>query len=292
VDNLAAGNTNLSDELNNLTTDTNMLMGFLNDLKTAGLRTNCEFGAGMGTWQPSFTNYLSNFVELPLDILDVHVYPINNTVDSGDYLGRILTMADAAHAHGMKVGMGECWMQKERDSELSSNYSLTVYQGRDTYSFWEPLDEEFLLCMVKVGYYGQFDFIDPFWTGYYFGYLDFTNEAPKIAGLSTNAASSVLVSDETTGYYAALGAGDVTNTGLAYQEYILTNAPTLNFTARSNSLNLTWTPVAVNYLLEQSTNLSATNWTSLTIPARNVGADYSAAINTTNKKAFLRLHLP
>jgi hypothetical protein len=57
-------------------------------------------------------------------------------------------------------------------------------------------------------------------------------------------------------------------------------------------LNLTWTPVAVNYLLEQSTNLSATNWTSLTIPARNVGADYSAAINTTNKKAFLRLHLP
>jgi hypothetical protein len=296
VDNLAAGNTNLSGPLSDLTTNTDMLMGFLNDLKSSGLRTNCEFGAGMGTWQPNFTNYLSNFVSLPLDILDVHVYPINQTTNFGvvsDYLGRVLTMADAAHAHGMKVGMGECWLQKERDSELSSNYSIAVYQGRNAYSFWEPLDEEFLLCMVKAGYCKQYEFIDPFWSGFYFSYLDFTNEQPRIAGLSTNAASDVLISDETTAYYAALAAGVLTNTGMAYQEYIQTNPPRLRLTPISaGSVNLAWTPVAVNYLLEQSTNISATNWTSLTVPPRGVGADYSAAIGATNKKAFLRLHLP
>jgi hypothetical protein len=295
VDNLAAGNTNLSDALNDPVTDTNMLMGFLNDLKTAGLRANCEFGAGMGTWQPSFTNYLSNFVELPMDILDVHVYPINQTTNSGvvsDYLPRILTMADAAHAHGMKVGMGECWLQKERDSELPSNLSIALYQGRDTYSFWAPLDEEFLLCMVKAVYYKQYEFIDPFWTGFYFSYLDYTNEQPRIAGLP-NEGASVLISDETTAYYAALNAGTLTNTGMAYVEYGTPGPPLLNLTATNNrSINLTWTPVAVNYLLEQSTNLTTTNWTSLTIPARTVGADYDAPISATNKRAFLRLRLP
>jgi hypothetical protein len=296
VDNLAAGNPTLANTLNDPVTDTNMLMGFLNDLQTAGLRTtNIVVGAGMGTWQPSFNTYLSNFVDLPMDILDVHVYPINKTTNSGvvsDYLGRILTMADAAHAHGMKVGMGECWVQKERDSELAENLSIGLYQGRDTYSFWEPLDVEFLLCMVKVGHYKQFEFIDPFWTGFYFAYLDFATEQPKITGLP-NEGASVLVSDENTAEYAALGAGVLTNTGMAYEEYIRTNVPSLNLT-RSNSsfFNLNWTPVAVHYLLEQSTNLSSTNWTSLTIPARNVGADYSASVATSNKVGLLRLHLP
>src|SRR5208282_763171 len=107
VDNLAVGNNSLASTLNDPVTDTNMVMGFLNDLQNAGLHTtNIIIGAGMGTWQPSFNTYLTNFVNLPLDILDVHVYPINDTTNGGvvqDFLARILQMADAAHSHGMKV---------------------------------------------------------------------------------------------------------------------------------------------------------------------------------------------
>jgi hypothetical protein len=294
VDNLP---TSLGNQLNDPVTDTNMLMGFLNDLQNAGLRTtNIIVGAGMGTWQPSFDTYLTNFVNLPLDLLDVHVYPINDTTNSGvvqDFLGRILTMADAAHSHGMKVGMGECWLQKEYDDELANPPSQLVFQGRNTYSFWSPLDAEFLLCMVKVGYYKQFEFIDPFWTDYYFACLDYTNEQPELSGLSANAAAAVLNANENTAAYAALSAGAVTNTGLAYQEYIRTNPPILKWTrTNGNSLNLIWTPVAVNYLLEQTNNMSATNWASLTISARSVGADYSATIKMTNRAEFFRLHLP
>lgn len=296
VDNLAAGNPALSADLNDPVTDTNMLMGFLDDLQTAGLRTtNLIVGAGMGTWQPDFDTYLTNFVNLPLDILDVHVYPINNTTNEGvnqNFLSRILTMADAAHAHGMKVGMGECWLQKERDSELSSNLSIVLYQGRDTYSFWAPLDEEFLLCMVKVGHWKQFEFIDPFWTDFYFSYLDFTNEQPKITGLP-NEGGAVLVADEDTAVYTALAAGDATNTGLAYAEYILTNNPALRITSSGRgALNLAWTPVAEHYVLQSATNLTSATWNSVSVPARSVGADYSTTIEETNGTGFLQLYLP
>jgi hypothetical protein len=296
VDNLAAGNATLADDLNDPVTDTNMLMGFLNDLKSAGLRTtNVVVGAGMGTWQPSFDTYLTNFVNLPLDILDVHVYPINDTTNSGvvqDFLARILQMADAAHARGMKVGMGECWLQKEYDDELANPPSQLVFQGRDTYSFWSPLDREFLLCMVKVGYYKQVEFIDPFWTDCYFAYLDYTNEQPAISDLTANAAAEVLNANENTAVYAALSAGVVTNTGQAYQEYIQPDQPTLNLTQANRMLSLSWTPVAVHYLLEQTNNLLVTNWSAFSFPARGVGEDYTASIATTNSREFLRLHLP
>ncbi|MGA2248598.1 MAG: hypothetical protein ABSH48_26890 [Verrucomicrobiota bacterium] len=294
VDNLPEA---LGSRLNNPVTDTNMLMGFLNDLQNAGLRTtNMLVGAGMGTWQPEFDTYLTNFVQLPLDILDVHVYPINRTTNSGvvqDFLGRILTMADVAHSHGMKVGMGECWLQKEYDDELADPPSTLIFQGRDTYSFWSPLDSEFLLCMVEVGHYKQFEFIDPFWTDYYFAYLDYTNEQPKLSGLSADAAASVLNSDENSAAYAALAAHSVTNTGLAYKEYLQTNPPSLTLTlANGNSLNLAWTPVAVHYLLEQTSDLQVTNWTFLAIPGRSVGADYSAPMIMSNNLEFFKLQLP
>jgi hypothetical protein len=293
VENLPAS---LGNQLNNPTTDTNMLMGFLNDLQNAGLRTtNVLVGAGMGTWQPSFDTYLTNFVNLPLDILDVHVYPINDTTNSGvvqDFLARILTMAAAANSHGMKVGMGECWLQKEYDDELANPPSQLVFQGRDTYSFWSPLDEEFLLCMVKVGYWKQFEFIDPFWTGNYFAHLDYTNEQPKISGLSADAAATVLNSDENAAIYAALADDDVTNTGLAYQEYSQPGPPVLQLIGSGGQVMLDWTPVAVPFLLEQSTSLSAPAWSSVPIPARLPGNDFTASIGTTNHAGFYRLHQP
>jgi hypothetical protein len=289
--------TNLSVPLNDPVVDTNMIAGFLTDLKNAGLwTTNLTVGAGMGTWQPSFDTYLTNFVNLPLQILDVHVYPINRTTNEGfvqDFLQRTIQMADAAHGRGIKVGMGECWLQKEYDTELADPPSQLVFQGRNTYSFWSPLDREFLLSMVKLAHYKQYEFIDPFWTTYFFAYLDYTNEQSAITNLSANAAAEVLNANENSATAAALAAGDVTNTGVAYAEYIQTNLPTLNIVkTNAGYLAFTWTPVASKYLLEATNDLTAPGWSSLTIPARAVGSDYGAWFQMTNHLAFFRLHLP
>jgi hypothetical protein len=288
---------NLSAQLNDPVTDTNMLVGFLNDLKNAGLRTTSTLvGAGMGTWQPSFNTYLTNFVSLPLDILDVHVYPINRTTNFGfvtDFLQRTIQMADAAHSRGMKVGMGECWVQKERNSELANPPSELVFEGRNTYSFWSPLDREFLLAMVKLGHYKKYEFIDPFWTSFFFAQLDYTNEQSYLTNASADANALSLSKHENSALSVALAVGSVTNTGLAYAEYILTNPPTLNLaTTNYGVLNFVWTPVASKYLLESTKNLTTHSWTAQTISPRPVGEDYAASVKTTNGDAFFRLHLP
>jgi hypothetical protein len=299
VDNLTA---NLSSQLNDPVTDTNMLIGFLNDLQNAGLRTNTTLvGAGMGTWQPSFDTYLTNFINLPLDILDVHVYPINRTTNYigpnayiTDFLQRTLQMADAAHSRGMKVGMGEFWMQKERDSELASSPSQQVFEGRNTYSFWSPLDRETLLCMVKLAHYKHYEFVDPFFTDYFFAYLDYTNMQPLLTGLTANQAGTLLNNTEYQAAIAAVTAGTYTNTGLAYEEYMSTNPPTLNLiSTNTGTLAFSWTPVASEYLLESTNTLEASaNWIPQTILPRAVGQDYSASFKATNPTAFYRLHLP
>ena len=294
VDNLT---TNLSGRLDDPVVDTNMLAGFLNDLGRAGLRrTNTLIGAGMGTWQPSFDTYLTNFVNLPLDILDVHVYPINRTTNDTvvtDFLQRTLQMAEAAHAKGMKVGLGEFWMQKEYDTELANPPSQLVFEGRNTYSFWSPLDREMLLCMVKLAHYQQYEFIDPFFTEYFFAYLNYTNEQPRIAGLAGAAAGTKLNSDEDAALSLALAAGGVTSTGQAYEEYASTASPVLDPSPRNSGyLTFSWTAVASEYQLEQSTNLTLGSWTVPHAAPRAVGADYTNSFGLTNKEAFYRLYLP
>ena len=295
VDNLPAG---LGSQLNDPVTDTNMLAGFLNDLKNAGLRTtNLIVGAGMGTWQPSFYTYLTNFVNLPMDILDVHVYPINRTTNGPvitDYLARIPDMADAAHAVGMKVGMGECWLQKQRDRELNSWPSPQVFQSRSAYSFWSPLDREFLLCMVKLGYWKQFEFIDPFWSYFFMTNLDYYQMQPLVTNLPESQAALIVNQVELQDIYPAALDGQQTVIGQGYAEYIQSGPPALRImsTNSPHSLALAWTPVALNFLLEQKTNLSAATWSSLPVPPRPTGCDFTAAVGATNATGFYRLRQP
>jgi hypothetical protein len=294
VDNLT---TNLSNELNNPVVDTNMLMGFLNDLKAAGLRNSGTLiGAGMGTWQPGFDVYLTNFIKLPFDILDVHVYPINRITNGNavtDFLQRTVQMADAAHSVGMKVGMGEFWIQKEYDSELADPPSQLVFEGRNTYGFWAPLDVEMELTMIKLAHYKQFEFVDPFFTEYFFASLDYTNEQSHIAGLSADAAGTQLNADELAASIAAIAAGNITNAGSAWMEDTPAALPALTVcSATPTSLGLTWTALASEFDLEESTNLSLPKWLSLSVPARAVGGNYTNFIPTSNRQAYFRLYKP
>jgi len=226
----------------------------------------------------------------------VHVYPINRTTNDTvvtDFLQRTLQMAEAAHAKGMKVGMGEFWMQKEYDTELANPPSQLVFEGRNTYSFWSPLDREMLLCMVKLAHYQQYEFIDPFFTEYFFAYLNYTNEQPRIAGLAGAAAGTKLNSDEDAALSLALAAGGVTSTGQAYEEYASTASPVLDPSPRNSGyLTFSWTAVASEYQLEQSTNLTLGSWTVPHAAPRTVGADYTNSFGLTNKEAFYRLYLP
>jgi hypothetical protein len=288
--------------------DTNMIMTFLSDLQTAGLRTtNTIVGAGFGTSQSKYNQFLGAFLHIPgLDLLDVHVYGINtftnvtqNSTNVEDDLGRLLEMADAAHNNGLRIGMGECWLYKQGDSEMGSSLGGDTYRGRNVYSFWSPLDREFLLCMVKAGHWKQLDFIDPYWTSYFFNYLDYYQLQSVVQQLTTNGSTldqvgAFLVQSNFQVVAAMFTNLPQTDCGRGYAEFIRTNPPVLRITNTSaGAVTLGWSPVAINFFAEQRTNLtSGSNWSALTTPPRTAGNDFSAAVFKTNRAQFFRLHQP
>lgn len=304
---------NLPPSLGNLLTDVNtnasMVATFLSDLQAAGLHpTNMIVGAGCGTWQHNYTNFVASFTNMAgLDLLDIHVYPINyRTNGQGviDCLGRVMDMSNAAHAtntlhpNGMRLGIGECWLLKESDTEFNdTNVDWDTFNGRNTYDFFEPLDREFLLDMIESGYYEQMDFVNPFWTVYYFTNLNYCQMQPVVEALTNLTSDQIGVFLENvnqTNVYPALAANQETAIAQGYSEYISSSPPTLRLTNTSaGSAMLAWTPVAINFVAQRRYHLESTNWDSVTnVPTRTVGQDFTIPVTTTNSREFFRLIQP
>ena len=97
--------------------------------------------------------------------------------------------------------------------DLGNIATQAMVFGRDVYSFWEPLDSRFLKILVKLASYKGYEFISPFWSKYFFGYLDY-EAAPKnltyrqLTQLSNQKAFQNILNHK------------FTNTGLTYQKLI------------------------------------------------------------------------
>ncbi|WP_300465027.1 Ig-like domain-containing protein [Desulfobacula sp.] len=174
-------------------------------------------GAGFGLWQVDYNLFLERFVELPLDFLDIHTYPVNN-----DFLTRFFNIADTAQAHGIKIASQEAWLYKSRGSELGhhSLYPPTFFWARDSYNFWEPLDSKFLELMADLARFKEFEYMASFWTGFFSSYIDYTDTTK---GLSYAA----LLGQLTPLQGAAVMSGSYTGTALAYENAILFDGPDL-----------------------------------------------------------------
>jgi hypothetical protein len=300
----------LGNQFTNAAADMNMLSNFLSDLQAAGLRsTNMIVGAGCGTWQQDFTNFLSGYTNLAgLDLLSIHLYQITVHTNTGiNNMQRVLQMADAAHGtnalhpHGMRVGISECWLKKVSAAEEQANiFGGGTFDGRNVYSCFAPLDREFHLCMLKVGNYERMDFVEPFWSGYYFSYLDYDQMQPYVQSLAGQGETSDQIGLALQGtnkslVLPALASNQQTALGQGYAEYIQPNPPVLRFTNNGDgTMNLGWSPAALNFNLEHKFHLasSVSNWTTLTVPTRSVGSDYSTTITNSSDREFFRLHHP
>jgi hypothetical protein len=151
-------------------------------------RTGIQVGAGTGTWQKSFTSFINAFAALPMQYIDLHVYPIN-----GVFLQNLITASGIAHTAGKKVGMSEAWLEKVRDSELATLTASTA-QSRNNWSFWSPLDAQFLTTMTTIANYEQFAFISPFWVNYFFAYLNY--DASDSASVPAAVQASITAMDQ------------------------------------------------------------------------------------------------
>jgi chitodextrinase len=131
---------------------TSMLTQILSSVEAAGV-SGMKVGAGVGSWLPQSQQFIQSFVTLPLDFIDMHVLPVNES-----FLPNALTLAGIAGAAGKPVTMTQIWLRKVRDDELNT-VDPSVLMARDPFSFWAPLDAYFLQTMENLAYYKQMAFI-------------------------------------------------------------------------------------------------------------------------------------
>ena len=133
----------------------------------AGLRREgTKVGAGTGTWSPTSIDE-ALLAHTSVDYLDVHVYPLGP-----QQLSNLRADTAAAKADHKPLVMDETWLNKPTATEGSGPAGAPAELKEKSYSFWEPLDEEYLTAMYSyVGSqgYSYVSFFDG--ARAFFGYL-------------------------------------------------------------------------------------------------------------------------
>jgi chitodextrinase len=215
----------------------NEILAGLQQAGVGGLR----IGAGVGTWQASYLDYINSYAATSVAYINIHIYPTNM-----DYFTRAITIADTARSHGKQVAVGEAWLFKVRENELDTLSYAEVYE-RDVFSFWAPLDAFFLQALVDFSHYKQLEFISPFWDGYFRGYLEYTEQTKGLSYDEKRALTQEVQGDN-------MMAGQYSSTGLAYEGFItefpdVTPPAAPSLTAQPTSTTsayVSWTEAADN----------------------------------------------
>jgi fibronectin type 3 domain-containing protein len=194
-------------QVNTPTGSASMLSQILTSVSQSGV-PGLKVGAGTLTTQTNALGFVQQYVLLPVDFIDIHIYPVNNS-----FLTIALQIATTAAAAGKPVSMSECWMSKVRDSELNA-VPMDTIRARNPFSFWAPLDSYFVQTMQNLASYTQMLFMDPFGAEYYFAYQDYNDTTSGMPPDEILGQESSLVSQANQ---QAL----YTSTGLSYYRSLL-----------------------------------------------------------------------
>ncbi|RJP26120.1 MAG: hypothetical protein C4536_16165 [Actinobacteria bacterium] len=174
-------------------------------------RGSTLMGAGAGTWD-DMAYFESLAGNTDVDYLDLHIYPIQQ-----DFLvDKTARIAESARSCGKDLAVGEAWLYKAALAELGPGHTPAAAAdvfARDPYSFWIPLDESFLESMVALSHHLDFLYMTPFWTQYFFAYLEYDTdmEAQGYTWVNELASSKAWIN---------IQARSLTPTGETYRELI------------------------------------------------------------------------
>ena len=197
----------------------------MNEIIIAQMRAQgvtIPIGAGVGTWlngQAGAADWVQALLGIDIDYLDLHVYATNY-----NFLPNAITYADMALQAGKKVAISECWDLKETDQEFTGTTvsNEDSYYARDTFSFWAPVDTAFVQAFVNFANWKGLMYVSPFWTRYYWAYLNYNQEQSAGAALIMDSTSAQQVlSDATVQFTNAIqNSTPPTFTGQGYQAAI------------------------------------------------------------------------
>jgi hypothetical protein len=130
-------------------------------------------GAGTGNWEsPAFVQRLA---VLPgLDYIDLHVYPVGP-----EMIARAQAIAETARSGQKGLVIGEAWLYKVSATELAWTNPSRAFR-RDVFSFWSPLDQQFLGVLARWARAEGAEFVSLFWSKYLFAYLDYDSTTARL----------------------------------------------------------------------------------------------------------------
>jgi hypothetical protein len=164
-------------------------------------------GAGTGTWLA--LDYFKALADVPeLNYLDLHILPIQHGFASD----RVLKATEAARVRGKRVSVGAAWLYKISSRELGRIDPAEAF-ARDTYSFWQPLDERFIATVVNLAHTIQAEFCSFSGMDLLYAYVDYTPETSRLAPAQLMQASQAAAAE-------TILAGKLSSTGERFKKLI------------------------------------------------------------------------
>jgi hypothetical protein len=169
-------------------------------LQAIGPHPGVSVGAGAATWQPPAFNQA--LLKLPIDYLDLHIYPIGPTE-----VANLVTDSEMAHAAHVPLVADEAWLFKTL-TPTGDPTSTAVY-SLDNFSFFSPLDTRFATITQEWARKAGVSYDSAFWSWQMFGYATWT------PALDTASYQQLSTTSDLAGIQAMV-AGDVTPAGRAW----------------------------------------------------------------------------
>jgi hypothetical protein len=218
-------------ELNDPSQDVPMISQFALDLENAGisgLHSSIQIGAGAGAWQPEWQQYISGFAAIAgLDKLDTHIYNLPPDINQIGEIQVAMRVADMAHAAGKGASISEFWAHKSItvNPYTGTGDPITDVRARDLFSFWVPLDNQFLTMMAKLANFKHFDYMSAFGWYTWFSLINYYSltETPVYPAASSSQNSTIdaeIMTLQDQMASQALAQHQVSPTGQAYQSVI------------------------------------------------------------------------
>jgi len=140
-------------------------------LKSTGASPHTLLGAGALTWEPE--EYALNLArQKNLDYVDFHVFLFK--MKGEDQVARLASLMEKIRAERpkMRVTIGETWLLKAGAGAPRPKTPQELF-SRSNYSFWSPLDVQFLTDLMGIAQKENISVIAPSASQYFFIYYTF-----------------------------------------------------------------------------------------------------------------------
>ena len=243
--------------LNNPVYAAAMISGEIIAARAASLTS--KLGAGFGTWMGPYSpngllDFITSYMTLPLDYLDMHIYPINTEYNGqSNFLQNALTIASSAAAALKPVAISESWAWKMENAEFNVVVPDT-FRARSTFGFWAPLDTYFIQTMETLANYTRMLYLTTEGANYLLAYQTYggttaNGGAANCTCTTMSCSNGDINAQENTLADNAGKTPSFTTTGVAYNSLLVSppdktppTAPSkLSGTAGYNSATLSWT---------------------------------------------------